>query len=98
MDIWDESVKTVLGEFLSSTAHYFYATELVAKTQLTEPTILKTLKMLRAAGYVVSYVERAPALDSLKRAPRIYYCLTVEGVNRLRLKPPQTVAGGMVVG
>ena len=88
MNIWDDSVHTVLEQFLSSTAHFYYATELVAETKLTEPTILKTLKALKAAGYVFSFVERAPTLDSLKRAPRIYYSLTVEGVNRLRLNPP----------
>lgn len=84
MLIFDAQPKLILEILLSSTSHRFYFTELQNATALSPTTVTTVLRKLEYAGIVKREEERFPP-ETEFRAPRVYYSLTVEAIDTLRL-------------
>ena len=84
MLIWDKSPRAVLDVLLSSTAHKFYISEIVEQSELSWPTVSQTLLRLAKAGIVIREKERHVS-ESEFRAPRVYYSLSADVIDYLRL-------------
>jgi DNA-binding transcriptional ArsR family regulator len=84
MTIWNRAPRTVLKLLLASTAQKYYISEIAELTGLAAPHLRSVLERMTTAGIVDREDER-PNLESFARPLRVYYRLTPEAVDLLRL-------------
>ena len=84
MTIWHRAPTTVLKLLLSSTARKYYFNEIVDLTGLHRTHLGAVLDRMTEAGLLDREDER-PNLESFARPLRVYYQLTPEAVDFLRL-------------
>jgi predicted transcriptional regulator len=89
MDIWSNSPRTILSLLLSSTAHKFYFSEIVACTRLARATVSSNLQRLECAGIVVREEEHFKS-ESTFRGARVYYTLDPLAIGYLRVQSLST--------
>jgi DNA-binding transcriptional ArsR family regulator len=84
MFLWDQSSRRILSVLMSSTARKFYTSEIVEISSLSWPTVSKTLASLVDIEVLIREDERLFD-ESAWRAPRVYYSLSPEVIDYLRL-------------
>ena len=85
--IYNDAWVKILTAMESSTGHHYSATELVAKTGLSKPTVLSALKELRAAEFVCKYPEPKELARKQNRPQRKGYELQTNILIVLRVVP-----------
>jgi hypothetical protein len=90
MAIWSKNTRKVISLFLDSTGRRYCFSEVLTETRVSRSSLSSILDSLTATGYLYREKER-DGFDSFGRAKRVYYCLTADGINRIRLPQPERV-------
>ena len=84
MHLWDRSSREILSLLISSTNHRYYFTEIQIETELHPGTVTAVLGRLTQTGVLIREEERHLS-ESEFRAPRVFYSISPDVIDYLRL-------------